>query len=295
MFVILSVKAQTDSLALYPNSVPGLKKNQITETVINDWILRVTNVKNPKLYVYQPPNGNPTGASVIICPGGAYGFLAIDVEGHQVAKWFAARGVTAFVLKYRLPQSELFEEAEIRPLQDVQQAFRIIRVNASKYQISNSKIGIIGFSAGGHLASTASTHFNNQVGEITDQSINVRPDFSILLYSVISFNEQLTHMGSRENLIGKNQLLSKIDEYSNDKHVKKDTPPAFLVCTTDDFVSPENSINYYLACKANKVPVELHIYEKGGHGYSMTKKNNAPIDSWNERLVDWMRNHEWMK
>ncbi len=295
MAIVVKTYAQKDSLLLYPNGVPGSKGIVKPENITKQGMVRISDVTNPALYVYPSVKENTTGTSVIICPGGGYAILAIEHEGHDVAKWFAERGVTAFVLKYRLPQDELFDNAEIRPLQDAQQAIRLVRKNAAKYKIDPNKIGMMGFSAGGHLASTASTHFANQVGEITDPNVSVRPDFSILMYPVISFNDRITHNGSRDNLIGKNPPLDKIELYSNEKQVSKDTPPTFLISTTDDWVKAENSINYFLACKKNNVPVELHIYEKGGHGYSLTKQNRGPVETWDARLADWMRNRGWMK
>lgn len=296
MAILPKIYAQKDSLLLYPEGTPGLKPEaaNIPEDIKKTDISRVRSVTKPALYVYQPKK-KTSDATVIICPGGGYSILAIDHEGHDIAKWFANRGITTFVLKYRLPQDELFENKEIRPLQDAQQAIRIVRKNASKYGISSEKVGIMGFSAGGHLASTASTHFQTQVGEITDPNISVRPDFSILIYPVITFGDRFTHLGSRTNLIGENPSIEKMEKYSNDKRVTKDTPPTFLISTTDDGVQPENSIQYFLACKKNKVPVEMHIYEKGGHGYGLTKKNRGPVETWDARLEDWLKNRGLMK
>jgi len=291
-----NTNAQTETVLLYPNGVPGLKKGvQIPEdSQTSDGITRVKDITQPALFVYQPKI-KTSDAAVIICPGGGYGILAIDHEGYDIAKWFNDHGITAFVLKYRLPQDELFDNAEIRPLQDAQQAFRIVRKNAAKYGVSPEKIGIMGFSAGGHLASTASTHFETQVGEITDATVSVRPDFSLLIYPVISFNEKVTHSGSRENLIGKTPDQEKIDLYSNELHVMTNTPPTFLISTTDDGVSPENSILYFQACRKNNVPVEMHIYEKGGHGYALKKRGLGNVESWPARLEDWMRERKLMK
>ena len=293
--MLFTANAQTDSIILYPEGVPGLKGVQIPEdSQKSGGITRVKDITQPAVYVYQPKN-KTSDASVIICPGGGYGILAIDHEGYEIAQWFNERGVTAFVLKNRLPQDELFENAEIRPLQDAQQAFRIIRKNAAEYGISPDKIGIMGFSAGGHLASTASTHFKTQVGEITDPAISVRPDFSLLIYPVITFGAVNTHSGTRDNLVGANASADKIELYSNEKHVTPETPPTFLVSTTDDGVSPENSILYFQACRNNKVPVEMHIYEKGGHGYALKKNGLGPVESWPDRLADWMRERKLMK
>ena len=294
--MLTKINAQTETFLLYPNGAPGLIKGvQIPEdSQTTDGITLVKDITKPELYVYQPKN-KTSDAAVIICPGGGYSVLAIDHEGYDIAAWFNDRGVTAFVLKNRLPQDELFENAEIRPLQDAQQAFRIIRKNAARYRISPDKIGIMGFSAGGHLASTASTHFDTQVGEITDAMVSVRPDFSLLIYPVITFSTVNTHSGSRDNLIGKNPTQEKIDLYSNDLHVMTNTPPAFLVSTADDFVSPENSILYFQACRKNNVPVEMHIYEKGGHGYALKKKGLGPVETWPARMEDWMRERKLMK
>jgi len=295
MALMSDIYAQNETILLYTDAAPGSKGKELPEdSKTSDGVTRVKDVTKPALYVYHPKK-KTSDATVIICPGGGYGILAIDHEGFNIAKWFNDRGMTAFVLKYRLPQEDIFDNDEIRPLQDAQQAIRIIRKNAAKYGIAPDKIGIMGFSAGGHLASTASTHFVTQVGEITDASVSVRPDFSLLIYPVITFGDRFGHLGSRDNLIGKNPPVEKIDWYSNDKQVSKDTPPTFLVSTTDDWVQPENSIAYFLACKKNKVPVEMHIYEKGGHGYALTKKGRGPVETWAARLEDWLKDRKLMK
>jgi acetyl esterase/lipase len=287
--------AQNETILLYTGTAPGSTGKQVPEdSKTTDGITRVKDVTQPSLIVY-PAKKKTSDATVIICPGGGYGILAIDHEGYDIAKWFNERGMTVFVLKYRLPQEDLFENDEIRPLQDAQQAIRIVRKNAAKYGVSPDKVGIMGFSAGGHLAATASTHFTTQIGEITDPSVSVRPDFSLLIYPVITFNDRFTHFGSRDNLIGKNPSVEKIELYSNDKQVTKDTPPTFLVSTTDDGVQPENSIAYFLACKKNKVPVEMHIYEKGGHGYGLKKKGRGPVETWAARMEDWLKDRKLMK
>jgi len=295
MIVLSTSYAQNDIIKLYPGGVPGLKVSHIREdSQKSDGITRVKDITQPALYAFQPIV-KTSDASVIICPGGGYAILAIDHEGFEIAQWFNDRGVTAFVLKYRLPQDELFENSEIRPLQDAQQAISFVRKNAEKYGISPNKIGIMGFSAGGHLASTASTHFETQVGEITDPNMSVRPDFTLLIYPVITFKEANTHSGSRDNLLGVNSSDEKIDYYSNEKHVSHRTPPTFLISTADDEVSPDNSILYFQACRKNKVPVEMHIYEKDGHGYAMKKRGLGPVETWPDRMEDWMRERKLMK
>lgn len=295
MALMSNLYAQTETILLYSGTAPGSTGKQVPEdSKTTDGITRVKDVTQPALIVY-PARKKTSDATLIICPGGGYGILAIDHEGYDIAKWFNERGMTVFVLKYRLPQEDLFDNDEIRPLQDAQQAIRIVRKNAAKYGVSPDKVGIMGFSAGGHLASTASTHFTTQVGEVTDPSVSVRPDFSLLIYPVITFNDRFTHFGSRDNLIGKNPPVEKIELYSNDKQVNKDTPPTFLVSTTDDGVQPENSIAYFLACKKNKVPVEMHIYEKGGHGYGLKKKGRGPVETWAARMEDWLKDRKLMK
>jgi acetyl esterase/lipase len=294
MCSINNVYSQPKTILLYPNGAPGLLKPGIPEdSETSEGITRVKDITQPALFVYQP-KVKTSDAAVIICPGGGYGILAIDHEGYEIAEWINEHGVTAFVLKYRLPQDELFENAEIRPLQDAQKAIQIVRSSASEYGISVDKIGIMGFSAGGHLASTASTHFDKLIGDNNDKATTIRPDFSILIYPVITFSQVNTHIGSRDNLVGENPTEDKIIEYSNELHVTADTPPAFLVSTTDDWVSPENSILYFEACRKNKVPVEMHIYEKGGHGYALKKNDFGPVETWPDRLADWMKKRKLM-
>lgn len=294
---VISLKhfAQDETIRLYSEGVPGLKETQSQEvSETKDNITRVKDISHPVLYVFRPKE-KTSDAAVIICPGGGYAILAIDHEGYDIAKWFNDRGVTAFVLKYRLPQPNLFYNSEIRPLQDAQRAIQIVRCNAGKYGVSPDRIGIMGFSAGGHLAATASTHFKTQVGEITDSSLNVRPDFSLLIYPVITFSNSITHSDTRKNLIGTNPSVEKIEFYSNEHHVTEETPPTFLISTMDDGVSVENSILYFLACKKNGVPAEMHIYEKGGHGYALKKKGRGPVETWADRMEDWLKDQNLMK
>jgi len=284
----MNIAAQ-ETILLYPGGTPGLKAGAVAEKAPKEGgVTRISGVTQPAITIYRPEH-KTTDAAVVICPGGGYSILAYDHEGTELAEWFNARGMTAVVLKYRLPERENFDNVSIRPLQDAQAAIRFVRKNAGKYGLAKDKIGIMGFSAGGHLAATTSTLFDTQVGEITDPSVSVRPDFSLLIYPVISFDNEITHSGSKENLIGKNP--SKEDEirFSPEKQVKADTPPAFLVSTTDDWVVPENSIAYFLACKRNKVPVEMHIYEKGGHGYALKDRKLGPVQSWPDRMEDWLR------
>jgi acetyl esterase/lipase len=286
--------AQQDSLLLYPDGVPGAIPLDIPEKVTvnpNDGVTITTDIQQPKLFVYRPQK--PNGASVLICPGGGYYVLAIDHEGHQLAKWFVERGITAFVLKNRLPDERLMTEKHIRPLQDAQQALRIIRKNAKKWNLDSNKVGIMGFSAGGHLAATAGTRFQKQVGEITDHTLSVRPNFMILIYPLISFRVGIDRLkGIQDKLLGKdaNELL--IDEYCLDKQVTSETPPTFIVYASDDSLNPEHGIVFYRELQKNKVPAELHIYEKGGHGFSLSKKNRGHVEAWDKEMEGWLRDRK---
>jgi dienelactone hydrolase len=211
--------------------------------------------------------------------------LSHEKEGDKVAAWFQSIGVSAFVLKYRLPSDVIMKDKTIGPLQDAQEAIRTLRRRADEWNLDTAKIGVIGFSAGGHLASTVSTHYNDKVYESKD-NISARPDFSILIYPVISMEDAITHKGSKENLLGKNASVEIVEKYSNEKQVDANTPKTFLVHATDDKAVPvENSINYYLALKNQKVPVEMHLYEHGGHGFGLgvegTNKNwPAACEKW---------------
>jgi acetyl esterase/lipase len=297
MLVSQTLLAQYPVIPLYEGNSPGLKPEAVSkkENVVKekDGITRINDITVPTLTVIKPKK-KTSDAAVIVCPGGGYAILAWDHEGTSIGEWFASKGVTAFVLKYRLPQDELFDNAEIRPLQDAQQSIRYIRQNAEKLGVSANKLGIMGFSAGGHLAATTSTHFSNQVGEVTNLQLSVRPDFTILMYPVVSFSDKIGHMGSRDNLIGKNPPVAKIESYSNELQVNKDTPPAFLVHAFDDWVHVDNSLNYYKALRKNGVASEMHLYDRGGHGFSMKKTNKGPVASWPARLEEWMRLNGFM-
>lgn len=275
------------------NIIPGEKKalNYIekTETVINvNPVLWTTQVSVPTLLYYEANQANSTGSAVIICPGGGYGGLAISHEGYDVANKFAALGISAFVLKYRLPSDDIMLDKKNGPLQDAQQAIKYVREHAKTYGIDSNKIGIMGFSAGGHLASTASTHFKRELIENKNRT-SLRPDFSILMYPVITFGEY-THIGSRENLIGKNASKELIDLYSNEKQVTENTPITFIVHSNDDDVVPiENAFQYIKALNKFSIKNEAHIYATGGHGYGLDSSRIK--DDWFDRLTNWMLNN----
>jgi acetyl esterase/lipase len=279
-------QAQQES-PLYPNGVPNAKQVPNTQKSVTDanGILRISEVTVPTLTVYPANPEKANGTAVIIFPGGGYTILAASHEGSDVAKVLNEMGVTAFVLKYRLPNDNAQIDKTIAPLQDAQQAIRSVRKDAIKYGINPNKIGIMGFSAGGHLAATTGTHFDQQVGEVTSE-ISVRPDFMILGYPVITFKE-FGHAGSREKLVGKNPDQALIDEYSNELHVTKETPPTFLVHAGDDMAVPvKNSLVFYEALQKNGVLAELVIYPKGGHGFGLNNKTTK--EKWMDNVKNWM-------
>lgn len=273
--------------------IPNSKASVNRETsVTTDGILRISKVSNPSLTMYKPAVAGSNRTAVIICPGGGYGILAASHEGSDIARIFNEWGITAFVLKYRLPDDSIMTDKTIGPLQDAQRALQLVRENAVKWGIDADKIGIMGFSAGGHLAATASTHFNKPVID-NPGKISLRPDFSILIYPVISFTDSLTHMGSRNNLLGRNPSRDRIIEYSSEMQVNAQTPAAFLVHAGDDrSVKPGNSIRYYEALLKNNVPAELHLYQKGGHGFGLNNKTTK--DDWMERLKNWLESCHYL-
>jgi acetyl esterase/lipase len=284
----LSVNAQPKIFKVWPNKIPGAIAcpSYVMSTESNGYSSK--NVSDPTLDFYPCPADKSVGAAVIICPGGGYARLAIDHEGVKIAVWLNSLGISAFVLKYRLPSDSIMVDKSIGPLQDGQEAIRIVRRRAKEWGINPNKIGIMGFSAGGHLASTISTHFNEKVYLPADTT-SARPDFSILIYPVISMDTLFTHKGSRNNLLGEKPSQELVRHFSNELQVNKSTPPAFLVHSTDDPAVPvQNSINYLLALKKNKVSGELHIYEKGGHGYGLGRTNGTE-STWPEACKKWLQ------
>lgn len=285
------LNAQDKVLNVWEGMIPGAIENssvkeEIIQTERGD---RTKNVITPTLSVYLPHKEIANGTAVVICPGGGYGRLAIPEEGTAVAKWLNKFGIIAFVLKYRLPNDAIMENKSIGPLQDVQESIRIVRRNSEQWDIKPNKIGVMGFSAGGHLAATASTLYNDNIYEHNNNS--ARPDFSILIYPVISMTEEITHVGSRQNLLGKSPDKNLIEHFSNELQVNENTPPAFLVHSADDKSVPvQNSINYFLSLKKFNIPSELHIYEKGGHGYGLAEKGESE-SHWSEACVNWLKMH----
>ena len=274
LFLIITLMAATNlfaqkpiELKLWPNGAPNSNGISGKEQELEK--NRISDVTEPTLTVYLPAKGN--GMAIIMCPGGGYSRLAMDHEGHDMASWFNNQGIVYCVLKYRMPNGH----NEV-PLSDAQQAIRIVRSHAEEWDIDQT--GIMGASAGGHLASTAATHFSK----------DTRPDFQILLYPVITMTTK-THAGSRDNLLGANPSDKLTKLYSNELQVTPETPQAFIALSSDDNAVPaENSVNYYSALLANKVPASLHIYPIGGHGWGF-RDNFTYKRQWTGELEKWLR------
>lgn len=250
----------------------------------NSTFLGYRNISQPTLAIYLPEPAKATGAAVVICPGGAYWMEAYRQEGTIIAETFLKKGIAAFILKYRLPSDSIMKDKSIGPLQDAQQAIKTVREWAKVWNIDPAKIGIMGFSAGGHLASTAGTHFDQSYIP-NEKNTSLRPDFMILIYPVISMTDELTHCGSRKNLLGSDPSTDQIKRFSNELQVSEKTPPTWLTQTGDDTVVPvDNSIRFYQALIRNKVPVEMHLYPYGNHGFVL----NLSADKWMKPLFEWM-------
>lgn len=259
---------QKVELQVWPDGAPN--SNGITTEETEKSANRPTNISTPTLTVYVAKNGN--GKAIVACPGGGYVHLAMDHEGHDMAAWFNAQGITYAVLKYRMPN----EHHEV-PVSDALQAIRIMREHSEEWGIK--QVGIMGSSAGGHLASTASTHY----------TADSRPDFQILFYPVISMDLGICHKGSRERLIGKTPSEELVTLYSNELQVNAQTPPAFIMHSSDDRTVPvENSIRYYQALVKNKVPASLHCYPIGGHGWGFNDSFKYKRQ-WTGELEKWLR------
>lgn len=292
MNIITGLLCAQQTIPLY-DSIPNSKVSQITEqSDTSGGRLRISRVTVPTITMYEPKSSRGKNPAVIICPGGGYRSLAASHEGSEVARALADWGITAFVLKYRLPDDSIMINRSVGPLQDAQRAIQLVRQNAAKWNLDPQRIGIMGFSAGGHLAATTSTHFAEPVIE-NYQDIALRPDFSILIYPVISFTDSLAHMGSRNNLIGKAPAAADINKFSNELRVTEKTPPAFMVhAKNDNTVKVANSIEYYRALQSNHIEAELRLYPEGGHGFGMNNKTTT--DPWMQWLKTWLINNHYL-
>ena len=283
--------SQTHQLNLWPGLPPLQKVSDQQEKSVQEGIVRISNVQIPSIEVYLPTQQIATGEAVLIFPGGGYGILAYDWEGTDFAKWLNAQGIAGIVVKYRLPLSTSLTDPKEVPLLDAQRAIRLVRQHAESWHINPSKVGIMGFSAGGHLAATLSTSFEHQLPLEKDviDNLSARPDFSILVYPVISFRDAPTHGGSGKNLIGDPTNPELMERFSNELQVTANTPPTFLVHAQDDKAVPlENSLLYFQALHRHGVKAALHIYPTGGHGFAFGLGKGA-VSGWREVLLGWLK------
>jgi acetyl esterase/lipase len=289
--LIINSYSQTASLKLWPSGIPGsIKSESFIEkpSLTNGEVTWIVNVSDPELYIFLPPAEKATGTAVLICPGGGYAGLAVAHEGYAIAKWLNDNGIAGIILKYRIPSDLIMKDKSVGPLQDVQEAMRVIRRNSTGWKINPDRVGVIGFSAGGHLASTLSTHFDEKVYDVAD-NFSARPDFSILIYPVITFDASFTHTGSRNNLIGVNPTPEAVAHFSNELQITEKTPPVFLVHSADDNVVPvKNSLVYFEGIQKYKSLSELHIFQKGGHGYGLSVGKGTQ-SAWPGMCLSWIK------
>ena len=268
------VAAEPETVSLWPNGAPDAKG-----TNDND---------KPTLTIYPALEDKAVGTGVVVCPGGGYTHLSMEKEGSDVAKWLNSLGISAFVLKYRLGGNGYQHPA---PMEDGQRAVRLVRANAEKWHVDPNRIGMMGFSAGGHLTSTVGTHFDSGHPDDADpvERASCRPDFLVLIYPVISMTMTQTHSGSKKALLGANPDPELVNNLSNELQVTAETPPTFLVATNADTTVPaENSVQFYLALRKANVPAELHIWEEGKHGFGLAPSDPV-LSTWKDRLADWFK------
>ncbi|WP_418501196.1 alpha/beta hydrolase [Flagellimonas sp.] len=291
----IAMSAQDTIMPLWPKAIPNQIESEEKEVVehTDDGITWVTNVQIPTLEVYLPAPKHANGQAVLIFPGGGYHGLAYDWEGTDIAKALTLKGVAGIVVKYRLPGSKSITKGKnVVPLQDAQRAIRLVRSKAAEWGIAPGKIGIMGFSAGGHLASSLGTHYKDKVYQWQDAAddLSARPDFMALIYPVITLGHPSTHTGSRASLLGGNPTQEEVDYLSNEKHVDGETPPTFLLHAMDDKAVPvENSTLFFTALRQHQVPATMHVYPSGGHGFSMAL-NDERLKNWMDLLFDWLAN-----
>lgn len=274
-------------LVLWDSGVPGAPEGEVPAEVVTDreggGDRHVREVHRPTLTAYLPEEGPEPCPAIVICPGGGYGVLALDKEGHDVARWLATRGVAGIVLKYRLPRPTGHVYGHEAPLADAGRALALTREHAEAWRIDPKRVGIMGFSAGGHLAASASVQLDAG-----------GPDFTVLVYPVVSLLPGIGHDGSRNNLLGPAPSEDLVKRFSSELHVSKNTPPAFLVHTSDDWVKAANSLRYAAALHEAGVPAEMHLFDRGGHGYGM-RRPELPVGAWPELLLQWMLQRELLR
>lgn len=290
LFSVFTLQTMAQKTVPLYNKIPNLKSSCDKKERV-PIAGEVADVIEPTLTEFIPSNLNASKAAVLILPGGGYTHLAMEKEGFAVARKFNELGVAAFVLKYRMPLSSCFDNSSLVPLQDAQQALLMIRQQAEIFGIDPNNIGVTGFSAGGHLASTLLTHTDTSL--VDNKGISLLPNWGVLGYPVIDMSITYTHRGSRDNLLGSNPSQSQIDYFSSQKRVTNTTPPCFIFLAQDDnVVKPINSIEFYEAMIQNKVKGELHITEKGGHGFGL--HNRTTKEDWFQNMSDWLRQNKWL-
>ena len=279
-------------LLLWPNgSIPNYQNRGETEQAEITDCIRLSLVQQPDIAVYLPPKRCATGEAFLICPGGSYGVLSYDWEGVQIAKWLNSKGIAGIIVKYRLPNSKSNIVGHLSPLLDVKRAMRLARHHAEEWNFKKDKIGVIGFSAGGHLAATLATCFDEGDKAASDpiEKESCRPDFAGLIYPVITMAPPHVHENSRNNLIRSDAADEIVTQYSNELNVGENTPPCFIIhAADDDIVKVENSILMYQALKNKNVPIEMHLYPFGGHGFSLAIGKEY-LQTWPDRFMDWFR------
>ncbi len=279
-------------ILLWPADHPANAGNEPAFTGTLEWMERVT--RSPAITPFLPEPDQRGGAAVVICPGGGYAGLAMEKEGLEVARWMQQHGIAGIVLRYRCGGGKNQQPV---PLLDAQRAIRMVRSRAAEWGVDPERVGILGFSAGGHLASTAATMFDDGDANAEDaiERQSSRPSFAVLVYPVVSMQDHVGHGGSRNNLLGADASEELKERWSTDRQVTDQTPPTFLVHASDDAgVLVKNSLLFYEALVANKVPAELHVYEVGGHGFGMLR-GDRPADHWPEQLEPWLKQHGFVK
>lgn len=281
-------------IPLYDGTIPNSKPAPDEEKASKDanGFVIVSKISKPTLTIFLPAREKANGTAVIIFPGGGYYVNAIKHEGTDIAELFAKAGIAAFVLKYRIPDEAYMENKSIGPLQDAQRSMIIVRSHAKEWNIDTNKVGIMGFSAGGHLAATLGTHFKNILVD-NPKHISVRPSFMILGYPATTTDTTINKQGLSDKLLGKNASAELLTNFSAEKQVSNETPPCFIMQSSDDPLPVNNSIVFYQALVKNKVPAEMHLYQGGGHGYGLNNKTTK--DKWIERCLNWMDANGWLK
>ncbi len=284
--------AQSFTVDLWQGTIPGsLANDKYTEETVkgSDGLDRVRRVTNPTLTAYLPADTLAEHRAIVVCPGGGYAHLAIDSEGHAVARRLAENGVAAFVLKYRLPSDAIMQSRAFGPLADAQRAIRLVRQNAREWHVDPQQVGIMGFSAGGNLAANASVHFDHAAYEQKGDTLSARPDFSVLVYPVASTDSTITHAGTCRSLFGGLENAGDLSHFfSAEENVTDQTPPAFLVHASNDrAVNFRNSLRYAEALREHGIEVEMHIYPSGGHGFGLATGQHQ--GQWFDALLQWLR------